>query len=71
MAKVKLNYRLDVNQGYVPTLYKSKTVEMELPKEEHGYILHGTLCDLLTEYIKNNLTTPDTIGYRLLGFIIR
>ena len=71
MAKVNFKYRIEVTQSYVPTLYKSKTIEIDLPKNEHGVILHLTLAELLEEYIKNNLLTSDTTGYRLLSFIIR
>lgn len=71
MAKVNFKYRIEVTQSYVPTLYKSKTIEIDLPKNEHGVILHLSLADMLEAYIKNNLLTSDTIGYRLLSFIIR
>ena len=52
MAKVNFKYRIEVTQSYVPTLYKSKTIEIDLPKNEHGVILHLTLADMLEAYIK-------------------
>ena len=65
MAKVNFKYRIEVTQSYVPTLYKSKTIEIDLPKNEHGVILHLTLADAWKIYQKEpNLLNVDTTDIR-------
>ena len=52
MAKVTFKYR--TGDKYNP-VYKTKTIDMELPKNEYGFILIGDLSKKIMEYIKTVL----------------
>jgi len=52
MSKVKVRYAI---KGYYKNNYKTKTIEIDLPKNEYGFILFKTLGDNIKEYINNIL----------------
>lgn len=55
MAKVKTKYKVFTGDYYKPIAYKTKTIEIDLPKNEHGNILMITLGEKLNEHIKKNI----------------
>ena len=54
MAKVQFKYRVDFWDRYKnKTLYRQKTIEMELPKDRYGFILDCELGKKIISYLKN------------------
>jgi hypothetical protein len=49
MVKVKAQYKLNGQ-------WKQKTIKMELPKDQHGFILFRTLKENVSEYLKNTIS---------------
>lgn len=60
MAKVNFRYRVDFWDRYKnKMLYRQKTMEMELPKDSHGFILDCELSKQIFSYLKNE---ADIVG---------
>gem|GEM_PF-5460351 len=59
MAKVTFKYRIDTPDYYPATAYRQKTINLDLPKNESGFILFDTLAAALVDYIKD-VTKSDT-----------
>ena len=64
MAKVRTRYKVFLKTGYDRIKYRTKTISLELPTNEHGNILHKTLTEALRDHLEK--TAPEEVSALLL-----
>lgn len=68
MAKVRFRARVNLSTGYIPVKYITRTIEMEIPKDQYGLIIMRALHKPIREYFQKN--TIHEINEKVSSFSI-
>ena len=58
MAKVKVKYKVILSEGYNRTKYRTKTIKIDLPTDDYGFMQMMKLADNTKEYFKTFISDP-------------
>lgn len=66
MKKVKSRFKVNTGNYYNPVAYRTRTVEMELPVDEHGFTLPTRINDILKEKLSAEFSGVVILNHQIV-----